>query len=689
MTAIWSSLQDFHDKYPAPGHWGGPVGDAEIEQPDFDPVRWWRVQGVEHRILRDVAMRCLGAWTTASPCERNWSTHDFVHTKRPNRLGVEQLEKLVFCHWNLKLLQSSHARGGFIGAGLPGVGLTDMERRVEDYSRFEPDVMAPGTYDPTEIEMEVNRLRRQSRGRRLAWAAAALDHKIRQQGDDTTRGEDVIDDDVSWLSGPYRGDGFLDAEAPATVSPAGRMLPPRAPIDDEAPLAGTPAPEADSHNIHGDEFPEVSGGADIDDGIGGDGTGGQVDAATTAPQESHQLREPATRSPTPAALESTLQPSFVGDTVEGTSSECPASAAATFSSPHRAVEYDFEGRLRRRAGFTGPLDLWTASACAEPVGGKAAVGEATSREGGTDREDIAHDLAAAGYLPEAIEQALVGYPGRHGRCMPQQGMRARHGADGVTARVSPLLPLPRPDPSLALGIAGPGLQPPPTMDTQGASGHCSGTGAHDSPGTSLRREATPSDFGARATMPLPPRDPSGIIEPIRSFVGRKRKPESVAGQEVRGAAGSGRGRGRASGVGRCAGKRDMSGRVRERGVGRGRGEGRPRGRPLGRGRRVGRATTRGGGAPRRRALADGRDVHADAAPVTSSSAEFEEGIALRITRRRTGEATTMAALASAATSGSSTSASSSDPDFEGGVEEDEEEAEVDADIAAGGGDRIV
>ncbi|GBG82934.1 hypothetical protein CBR_g36461 [Chara braunii] len=138
-----------------------------------------------------------------------------------------------------------------------------------------------------------------------------------------------------------------------------------------------------------------------------------------------------------------------------------------------------------------------------------------------------------------------------------------------------------------------------------------------------------------------------------------------------------------------AGERDMSGQVHGRGVGRGRGEGRPRGRPPGRGRGEGRATTRGGGAPRRRAPADGRDDHADAAPVTSSSAEAEEGIALRITRRRRGEATMRAAQASAATSGSSTSASSGDPDFEGGVEEDEEEAEVDADIAAGGGDMTV
>ncbi|GBG78546.1 hypothetical protein CBR_g27772 [Chara braunii] len=602
MTAVWSPLQDFHGKYSTPGHWGEPVEDAEIEQPDFDPVKWGRFQGVEHRILRDVAMLCLGAWTTASPCERNWSTHDFMHTKR--------------------LLQRSHERGGFIGAGLPGVGLTDVERRSEDYSRFEPDVMAPGTYDPTEIELEANRLRRQSRGRRLAWAAVVLAHKIRQQGDDTTHGEDVIDDDVSWLSGPYREDGFSDAEAPATVSPA-------------------------------------------DDGIGGNGMGGQVDAATAATQESHQPREPATRSPALAALEGTLQPSFMAGTVEGMSSACPSAAAATFSSPHRAVEYDSEGRLRRRVSFTGPLDLWTASAvchdaekdlatylprplsdlprvdpdaetagvdCGEPIGGDAAVGEAAAREGGAERKGIMHDLAAAGYSAEEIEQALAGYPGRQRQGTPQQGMRTRHGADGGTALF------------------------PPRISAHGRRCHC--------------RPETPQSSSSRFDHSL--------VASGSQRVSRDKSPGKL--QVVAEAKADHRERGGARARGIC---QDRYARV-----GRRRGEGRPKGRPPGLGRGVGRAMTRGGGAPQRRAPADGslRGVHADAAPVTSSSTEDKESIALRITRRHRGEATTRAARASAASSGSSTSASSRDPDFEGGVEEDKEEAEVDADIAAGEGD---
>ncbi|GBG62969.1 hypothetical protein CBR_g34669 [Chara braunii] len=226
-------------------------------------------QGASHRVLWDIAMRCLGARTTASPCERNWSTHDFVHTKRRNRLGVEQLEKLVLCHWNIKLLKSSHAREGFIGAGFSGVGLTDVERRAEDFARYEPDEMDPGMYDPTEIEREADRLRRQPRGRRLARAATALAHQIRHQGGEAVQGEDVIDDDVSWLTEPYRGDGFLERAAPVTVSPAGRVLPPRAADDCSGVLAATLAPEAESHSLPVDDADDILGGTDADDASAG------------------------------------------------------------------------------------------------------------------------------------------------------------------------------------------------------------------------------------------------------------------------------------------------------------------------------------------------------------------------------------------------------------------------------------
>ena len=41
---------------------------------------------------------------SSSGCERNWSTFALVHTKLRNRLSYDKLHKLVFVHYNLKLL---------------------------------------------------------------------------------------------------------------------------------------------------------------------------------------------------------------------------------------------------------------------------------------------------------------------------------------------------------------------------------------------------------------------------------------------------------------------------------------------------------------------------------------------------------------------------------------------------------
>ncbi|KAH7447480.1 hypothetical protein KP509_01G108600 [Ceratopteris richardii] len=44
--------------------------------------------------------------SSASPCERNWSTFSLVHTKLRNCLSVAQLERVVFCKANLRFLHS-------------------------------------------------------------------------------------------------------------------------------------------------------------------------------------------------------------------------------------------------------------------------------------------------------------------------------------------------------------------------------------------------------------------------------------------------------------------------------------------------------------------------------------------------------------------------------------------------------
>ncbi|VFQ71135.1 unnamed protein product [Cuscuta campestris] len=53
--------------------------------------------------LRAFAVKILGLTCSSSPCERNWSTFNQVHTKRRNRLSTVKLNSLVFIMFNKRL----------------------------------------------------------------------------------------------------------------------------------------------------------------------------------------------------------------------------------------------------------------------------------------------------------------------------------------------------------------------------------------------------------------------------------------------------------------------------------------------------------------------------------------------------------------------------------------------------------
>ena len=43
--------------------------------------------------------------SSACSCERNWSTYDYIHNKKRNRLEAQHAEKLVYIFSNLRLLK--------------------------------------------------------------------------------------------------------------------------------------------------------------------------------------------------------------------------------------------------------------------------------------------------------------------------------------------------------------------------------------------------------------------------------------------------------------------------------------------------------------------------------------------------------------------------------------------------------
>jgi hypothetical protein len=68
------------------------------------PAEWWSIYAREEcPHLAPIAARILSQTVSSSHCERNWSTFALIHTKTRNRLKMDQLMHLVFCHYNMRL----------------------------------------------------------------------------------------------------------------------------------------------------------------------------------------------------------------------------------------------------------------------------------------------------------------------------------------------------------------------------------------------------------------------------------------------------------------------------------------------------------------------------------------------------------------------------------------------------------
>ncbi|CAA0815278.1 hAT dimerisation domain-containing protein / transposase-related [Striga hermonthica] len=66
----------------------------------FFAAKWWGNYGTQVPALQKMAIRILSLTSSASGCERNWSCHEGIHTKKRNKLTCERLEQLVFVQFN-------------------------------------------------------------------------------------------------------------------------------------------------------------------------------------------------------------------------------------------------------------------------------------------------------------------------------------------------------------------------------------------------------------------------------------------------------------------------------------------------------------------------------------------------------------------------------------------------------------
>nr|KAJ0214004.1 hypothetical protein LSAT_V11C400196660 [Lactuca sativa] len=74
------------------------VKHCKVNDAEFDPANWWGLFGGTTPRLTKITMMILSLTSSSSGCERNWSTHEGVHTKKRNRLEASKLNNLVYKH---------------------------------------------------------------------------------------------------------------------------------------------------------------------------------------------------------------------------------------------------------------------------------------------------------------------------------------------------------------------------------------------------------------------------------------------------------------------------------------------------------------------------------------------------------------------------------------------------------------
>ncbi|XP_075658858.1 uncharacterized protein LOC142628698 [Castanea sativa] len=90
------------------GDFGMPMAIRQREK--LNLVAWWEQFGNDTPELQKFAIRVLSQCCSATGCERAWSTFEFIHSKRRNRLDHKRLNDLVFVRYNLLLRERNIRR---------------------------------------------------------------------------------------------------------------------------------------------------------------------------------------------------------------------------------------------------------------------------------------------------------------------------------------------------------------------------------------------------------------------------------------------------------------------------------------------------------------------------------------------------------------------------------------------------
>ncbi|WIA31485.1 hypothetical protein OEZ86_002378 [Tetradesmus obliquus] len=80
-------------------------GAAVQDAPSMPANQWWGMYGSGCKELQRVAVAVLSQVSAAVSCERNWSTYDYIHSKKRNKLAPARARDLVYIFSNQRLLR--------------------------------------------------------------------------------------------------------------------------------------------------------------------------------------------------------------------------------------------------------------------------------------------------------------------------------------------------------------------------------------------------------------------------------------------------------------------------------------------------------------------------------------------------------------------------------------------------------
>ncbi|XP_026438026.1 uncharacterized protein LOC113336291 [Papaver somniferum] len=85
---------------------------AIADRAKMSAKQWWGLYGGGAPELYNLAMRVLSQSVNSSCAERCWSTYSYIHSVKRNKLGADRAEKLVYVHYNQRLLARQRADYG-------------------------------------------------------------------------------------------------------------------------------------------------------------------------------------------------------------------------------------------------------------------------------------------------------------------------------------------------------------------------------------------------------------------------------------------------------------------------------------------------------------------------------------------------------------------------------------------------